>query len=287
MLVDTHCHLHDQEWFTSEQAKNALQDAADRDVKQIICIGTDPDDSKNARDFAAAHQNVYWTFGIHPEFADKYGSGDDGVLAASAVIELASAGGRGSEPLDEESVPLTAKVAQTLVAIGEVGLDYHYDSSSRTSQIRLFEQMLQLAKDQNLPVSLHIREAFSDLWPILDNFPKIRGVVHSFTGSKRDLAEALRREFYIGVNGLITYTTTPLPPLEKMLLETDAPFLTPYHNRDTMNAPGNVREIAAFLSGKMGVAETIIAEQTTYNATQLFGIKFTGGGFFATSDASR
>lgn len=264
MLVDTHCHLHDPEWFTPEQAKNALQDAADRDVKQIICIGTDPDDSKNARDFAAAHQNVYWTFGIHPEFADKYGSGDDGVLATSAVNELASA-----------------------IAIGEVGLDYHYDSSSRTSQIHLFEQMLQLAKDQNLPVSLHIREAFSDLWPILDNFPKIRGVVHSFTGSKRDLAEALRREFYIGVNGLITYTTTPLPPLEKMLLETDAPFLTPYHNRDTMNVPGNVREIAAFLSGKMGVAETIIAEQTTHNATQLFGTKFTGGGFFATSDSSR
>ena len=147
--------------------------------------------------------------------------------------------------------------------------------------------MLQLAKDLDLPVSLHIREAFADLWPILDNFPKIRGVVHSFTGSKRNLAEALRREFYIGVNGLATYTTTPLPPLEKMLLETDAPFLTPYHNRDTMNVPGNVQEIAAFLSGEMGVAETIIAEQTTHNATQLFGTKLTGGGFFTTSDPTR
>lgn len=287
MLVDTHCHLHDPEWFTPEQAKNALLDAAKREIRQIICIGTYPEDSLNARDFAAAHQNIYWTFGIHPEFADKYGSGDDGVLAALAVIELASTGGRGSESLDEESVPLTDKVAQTPIAIGEIGLDYHYDSSSRKSQIHLFEQMLQLAKDLSLPVSLHVREAFFDLWPVLDNFPKIRGVVHSFTGSKRDLAEALRREFYIGVNGLITYTTTPLPPLEKMLLETDAPFLTPYHNRDTMNVPGNVREIAAFLSGKMGVAETIIAEQTTHNATQLFGIKFTGDGFFTTSDPAR
>ncbi len=283
MLIDTHCHLHDQEWFTPGQAKDALQDAASRDVRQVICIGTDPDDSLNARDFALAHQNVYWTFGIHPEFADKFNQGG-GALVNSMVIELASVGGRGPESLDEESVPLTTELTKALIAIGEVGLDYHYDSPSRSTQISLFEQMLQLATDLHLPVSLHIREAFADLWPILDNFPRITGVIHSFTGSKRDLAKALERDFYIGVNGLATYTTTPLPPLEKMLLETDAPFLTPFHNRDTMNVPGNVREIATFLSGKMGVAETIIAEQTTHNATQLFGIKPTGDGFFASSN---
>ena len=267
MLIDTHCHLHDQEWFTPEQAKDALLDAMRHEVNQVICIGTDPDDSRIARDFAAAHQNIYWTFGIHPEFADKY------TMRQNADRHL--------ERAVEKS---TTSPYSRLVAIGEVGLDYHYDSPSRLTQIRLFEQMLQLALDLDLPVSLHIRQAFSDLWPILDNFPHITGVVHSFTGSKRDLAEALRRGFYIGVNGLATYTTTPLPPLEKMLLETDAPFLTPYHNRDTMNVPGNVREIAAFLSGKMGVAETIIEERTTHNAAQLFGIEFTGGGFFTTSD---
>lgn len=256
MLIDTHCHLHDQEWFAPDQAKDALQDAASRDVKQIICIGTDPDDSLSARDFALAHPNVYWTFGIHPEFAEKY-TGEKPTLPSRPI------------------------------AIGEIGLDYHYDSSSRSSQIHLFEQMLQLATDFRLPVSLHVREAFIDLWPILDNFPGITGVVHSFTGSKRDLARALARDFYIGVNGLATYTTTPLPPLEKMLLETDAPFLTPFHNRDTMNVPGNVRTVATFLFGKMGVAETTIAEQTTHNASQLFGIKFTGDGFFAPSDPAR
>lgn len=246
MLIDTHCHLHDPEWFTPAQAKDALLDATKRDVRQIICIGTNHADSLVARDFAAAHQNIFWTYGIHPEFADQYSG----------------------QKIDEELC--------RLVAIGEVGLDYHYDSSSRLAQIRLFEQMLQLATDLHLPVSLHVREAFADLWPILDNFPKVSGVVHSFTGSKRNLAEALRREFYIGVNGLATYTTTPLPPLEKMLLETDAPFLTPFHNRDTMNVPGNVHDVAAFLSGKLGVAESIIAEQTTHNATQLFQLELTG-----------
>lgn len=261
MLIDTHCHLHDQEWFTPEQAKDALLDAASRDVKQVVCIGTDPDDSLSARDFATAHQNVFWTFGIHPEFADKYG---DGAVEKSATNSCSH-----------------------LIAIGEIGLDYHYDSSSRTSQIHLFEQMLQLATNLKLPISLHVREAFADLWPVLNNFPELSGVVHSFTGSKRDLAEALNRGFYIGVNGLATYTTTPLPPLEKMLLETDAPFLTPYHNRGTMNIPGNVSDIAAFLSGKLGVAESIIEEQTTHNATQLFGIEFTGESFFVPSEPAR
>lgn len=291
MLVDTHCHLHDQEWFTPEQAKEALFDATNREVKQVICIGTDLDDSRVARDFASAHQNVCWTFGIHPEFANKY---EDDSWGLEAGLEAMCSNGeaQANKPCNDRRLErATAKPASSPqplpVAIGEVGLDYHYDSPSRSSQIHLFEQMLQLAKDLDLPVSLHIREAFADLWPILDNFPKIRGVVHSFTGSKRNLAEALRREFYVGVNGLATYTTTPLPPLEKMLLETDAPFLTPYHNRDTMNVPGNVQEIAAFLSGKLGVAETIIAEQTTHNATQLFGIKLTGGGFFTASDPTR
>lgn len=268
MLIDTHCHLHDEEWFTPAEAKDALLDAAARDVRQVICIGTDPADSQVARDFATKHQNVYWTFGIHPEFADRY-SGN--LLELPEVAEL--------HALAEHS-------PSAPVAIGEIGLDYHYEPYSRSAQIHLFEQMLQLAKDLSLPVSLHIREAFKDLWPILNNFPEVTGVVHSFTGSKRDLSEALRRDFYIGVNGLSTYTTTPLPPLEKMLLETDAPFLTPYHNRGTMNLPGNVREIAAFLSGKLGVAESVIAEQTTRNATRLFRIEYTGEGFFATPDPS-
>lgn len=156
------------------------------------------------------------------------------------------------------------------VAIGEIGLDYHYDGYDRTAQIHLFEQMLQLAQDLSLPVSLHIREAFDDAWPILDNFPYLTGVVHSFTGGKKDLKKALARELYIGVNGLATYTTPPLPPLEKMLLETDAPFLTPVPFRGTINKPGYVREIATYLSEKLGVAEVNIAEQTTNNAKQLF-----------------
>ncbi len=250
-LIDSHCHLHDQEWFSPGQAEQFLHEASENNVRKIICIGTDPEDSAQARDFAEQHTDIYWTYGIHPENVDKWSKNS---------IDI--------QPLRME----TQKANSKLVAIGEIGLDYHYEPYDRASQIYLFEQMLQLAQDLSLPVSLHIREAFEDAFGVLDNFSQVFGVVHSFTGSKRVLKEALKRDFYVGVNGLTTYSTLPLPPLEKMVLETDAPFLTPAPYRGTMNSPGNIRLIAEFLAGKMGVAENIIAEQTTENAQRLFHI---------------
>ncbi len=251
MLIDTHCHLHDQEWFFPTQAEQCLKHAKENGIEKIICIGTDPEDSQVAQAFASVHQGVYWTYGIHPEHASKF---------SQDAIELA------------KSLLISDTAPSTAVAIGEIGLDYHYDGYDRAAQIALFEQMLQLARDCNLPVSLHIREAFVDAFAVIDNFSDLTGVVHSFTGSKHELKQALDRGFYVGVNGLATYSTINLPPLEKMLLETDAPFLTPIPNRGTMNMPGYVRDIANYLAAKMGVAEQLIAEQTTKNAQQLFHI---------------
>lgn len=248
MLIDTHCHLHDATWFTPEQQAEFLQDARENGVEKIVCIGTNHEDSLCARDFATQHEGTYWTYGIHPEFASRQnGEMRFSELGLSSSLDL----------------PIT---------IGEIGLDYHYDGYDRPAQLRLFEQMLQLATDWDLPVSLHIREAFPDAFAVLDNFPQTRGVVHSFTGSKKDLRQALERGFYIGVNGLVTYTTPPLPPLDRILLETDAPFLTPVPFRGTINKPGYVKQIAAYLATKLGVTELEIAEQTTKNARQIFKI---------------
>lgn len=245
-LIDSHCHLHDQEWFSPEQATEYLQNAFASGVAQVIVIGTDPGDSEKACEFAASHENVYWTYGIHPEYTSH-----------CPIVTV-------------DQAQLEARP----IAIGEIGLDYHYDGYDRTAQIRLFEQMLQLAQDLDLPVSLHLREAFADAWAVLANFPKTRGVIHSFTGSKKELRTALKRGFYIGVNGLATYTTPPLPPLECILLETDAPFLTPKPYRDTIrtNQPAYVKAVAAYLAEKMGVAEEKIAEQTTQNVRSIFQV---------------
>lgn len=243
-LIDTHCHLHDQEWFSPEQAAACLAAAHADGVEQVICIGTDPDDSAVAEQFAASHPGAFWTYGIHPASASET------PLRSLSAAELA---GR-----------------EKLVAIGEIGLDYHYPGYLRDHQIRLFETMLQLAQDLDLPVSLHLREAFADAFAVLDNFPKVTGVVHSFTGCKRDLRQALERGFYIGVNGLATYTTPAVPPLERILLETDAPFLTPVPFRGKINEPRYIAVIAAYLAAKLGVAEDKIVEQTTQNARTIF-----------------
>lgn len=274
MLIDTHCHLHDREFFSADQAEGMLARAHENNVQQVICIGTNSTDSQNAYAFATTHQNVFWTYGIHPEYANDYAGRE--FLTSLEVMKLDFLGGRGFESSDEESVPLTereVKNSAAPVAIGEIGLDYHYDGYDRAAQIHLFEQMLQLAQDHNLPVSLHIREAFADAFAVLDNFPEVSGVVHSFTGSKKDLNRALDRGFYIGLNGLVTYTTPPIPPLERILLETDAPFLTPVPFRGTINEPSHIRSIAVYLAGKMGVAENKIEEQTTQNARKVFNIE--------------
>ena len=276
MLIDTHCHLHDLEWFTPEQQEDFLTEAYNDGVEKVICIGTDPEDSLKAQAFAAAHENVYWTYGIHPEFANTAGdmAGETALLferLKRAKAERAEGAPRKDGRASGSRAKECGLACLLPVAIGEIGLDYHYDHN-RAHQIKLFEEMLQLATSQNLPVSLHIREAFADAWGVLDNFPKVQGVVHSFTGSKRDLRVALERGFYIGVNGLATYTTTPLPPLERILLETDAPFLTPVPFRGTINSPRYIKVIAAYLAQQLGVAETLIAEQTTQNARQIFKV---------------
>ena len=244
MLIDSHCHLHDKEFFTAEEAEKCIARANKAGIEKIVCIGTDHEDSLAARDFAAKHDNIYWTYGIHPENATSgrqagYNFLRDGSLAP--------------------------------VAIGEVGLDYHYEGYDRKAQIKLFEQMLQLAQDNDLPVSFHIREAFDDFFPVVENFPNTRGVVHSFTDSKKVLKRIINEtDFYVGVNGLATYTTLATPPLERILLETDAPFLAPIPHRGEGNEPAYVADIARWLANKLDISIDEVAKTTTNNCAKLF-----------------
>ena len=242
MLIDSHCHLHDREFFSKEEAEQAIKKAAAADVAKIICIGTDPDDSEAARIFAEKHDNIFYTYGIHPSECQKFAA---------------------KKPIGSNK----------LVAIGEIGLDYHYTPETREDQIKLFEELLQLATDKNLPVSFHIREAFDDFFGIIQNFPKIRGVVHSFSDSKKTLKRILNEtDFYVGLNGLATYSTLPTPPLEKILLETDAPFLAPTPYRGTKNEPAYIKEIAGWLAEKTATTLDEVAKITSENVQNLFGI---------------
>ena len=214
-------------------------------VEKIICIGTSHEDSLIAQDFAKSHSGVYWTYGVHPEHAPSKRPETDTLW-------------------DETLAP---------VAIGEVGLDYHYAGYDREAQIRLFEQMLQMAVDHDLPVAFHIREAFQDFFPVVANFPEVRGVVHSFTDSKKVLKRVLSEtDFLVGVNGLATYSTLPLPPLERIILETDAPFLAPTPHRGQTNEPAYISDIARWLAKKIECTIDEIAKVTTDNTIELFGL---------------
>lgn len=241
-LIDSHCHLHDRDFFSEEQAEKMLENANENGVKQIVVIGTGEKDSEEARKFANSHKNVFWTYGVHPEYANNMATNN-----FSPIID------------------------EKLVAIGEVGLDYHQETYDKKAQIQLLEEMLQLATDNNLPVCFHVREAFSDFFGVVSNFPKIKGVIHSFTDSKKSLKKILETtDFYIGVNGLATYSSLPMPPLERIVLETDAPFLTPVPFRGIINESAYIKNIADWLSIKMGVSGEEIAEKTTKNVRNIY-----------------
>lgn len=251
-FIDSHCHLHDEEFFSAEAAEGVLKRSIATGVRRVMVIGTSPKDSANAVKFAESHhENVWAAIGAHPQ--------GDGITDVSAELV--------------NSVGEFAKLeSPKIVAVGEVGLDYHCQGCERESQMRLFEEMMQVARDRKLPVVFHIREAYDDAWSIIDNFSGVRGVVHSFSDDASRLEQALKRDFYVGVNGLATFAPIPLPPLERMLLETDAPFLAPVPHRGKTNEPTYIPDIARFVAKKQGVALEDVARVTTNNSAELFGI---------------
>jgi TatD DNase family protein len=301
MLTDTHSHIHDREtynWALKNHKKENPEDwtpdkllsrAKANGIHRIICVGTTEKDSLEAADFAKRYTSedlrLYSSYGIHPDSAEGF---DIGIFsehktknplfrglhktvpstrrdAAQACLEAQDAKRRIFRR--SENIP----ISNPIIAIGEVGLDYHNGSGNRNAQIKLFEQMLALAKDLDLPLIFHVRDAFSDFFSIVDNFHIKRAVVHSFSDTKPTLEQCLDHDFYIGVNGLATFAKDlPLPPLERILLETDAPFLTPTPFRGKINESANISLIAQYLSDKLGVSYVQISKETEKNAEELF-----------------
>jgi TatD DNase family protein len=245
MLVDTHCHIHEADYPLP--LADVLKRAAEADVGKMILVGTSEKSSEDAIKLAAQHDNLYATVGVHPHDTK------DGIAKIAALAK------------------------QNVVAVGEIGLDYYYNHSPRDVQIAALESQIQTALDNDLPIIFHVREAFPDFWPIFDNFHGIRGVLHSFTDTQNNLDEGLARGLYVGVNGISTFTKDSVQqkmyaaiPLERMLLETDAPFLTPTPYRGTVNEPAYVSEVARFHANLRGINTDDVATATTAGAHVLF-----------------
>jgi TatD DNase family protein len=266
-LVDTHCHIHEsgtsasdpdhtqQKWLAAgnPSPRQLVQSAHDAGVTRLVCVGCALSDSKRAVDFAQAQPQVWASIGIHPHEAK---------LHTDAHI------------LEEFAALVTQP---KVVAIGETGLDYYYNHSDKPDQIAVLEFQLQLAADHNLPVIFHVRQAYDDFWSIFANFPGLTGVLHSFTDSTDNMYRAIKHGLHIGVNGIATFTKDNAQkemfaaiPLSNLLLETDAPYLTPTPVRGTINEPKNVTYITEYLAELRGETAAAIADATTTNAIKLF-----------------
>lgn len=249
-LIDSHCHLHDSEFYPDGR-EEIYQRAIQQGIGMIV-VGTDERSSAEAVAFAESHEQAWAAVGVHPH---------DAKGGWSQIEVLLRAG------------------SQNIVAVGEIGLDYHYNNSPRHVQIQALEAQIQLALDYNLPVSFHVRDAFDDFWPVLDNFHGVRGVLHSFTDTQANLDKGFERGLYVGLNGISTFTRDPdqqilyrAVPLERLLLETDAPFLTPQPFRGKMNEPGYVRLVAEYWARERGVPLAQLCRQTLTTTRTLFGI---------------
>lgn len=268
-FVDTHCHIHEagtttagDEMVRDKWAQGGITDpvpliaeAAASGVNKLICVGCTLKDSRLAVELAQKQANCWASIGIHPHEAKSH---------LDAAVQDAFA-----ELVKEPKV----------VAIGECGLDYYYNHSNKPTQQKLLEFQLALAKKHDLPLIFHIREAFDDFWPIFDTYKGLRGVVHSFSSDRRDLEQILSRGLYVGLNGIMTFTknqeqleAAKAIPLHSLLLETDAPFLTPAPERGTICQPKHVVRTAEFLAGLREEAVADIARATTQNACDLFSI---------------
>ena len=253
-LIDTHTHIHDP---TDRElsAADTFKHAHELGIEKIITIGTDPQNSLQAKEFAeewaGKGEKIFWTYGFHP---NEYTKKDRANL--TNTLNMAS----------------EALKSPQNAAVGEIGLDYHFDGYSAEMQRELLLAMLQLAQDNQKPVSFHVRDAFDDFWPIFDNFKLPTSVMHSFSDSKKNLEESLKRGLYIGVNGLSTFADLAHPPLERMMLETDAPYLTPKPFRGTMNKPGYVKHIAEWATEYYKVDFDEVAAITSANAEKIFKI---------------
>jgi TatD DNase family protein len=253
MLFDSHAHLDDKRFEGETDA--VIARAAAAGVTGILNAGADMDSSKNAMKLARAYPAVYAAVGVHPHDAKLVVNDDYETLAAWT---------------NETKV----------VAIGEIGLDYFYDHSPKDIQQKVFIRQLDVARQTHKPIIIHDRDAHADLLNIVRNEGRgISGVFHCFSGSLEMAGEVIKLGFYVSIAGPVTFTNAAKlkevakeVPLDRLLVETDCPYLTPHPHRGKRNEPALVRLVAEEVARLRGMELEVLAEATTANVKRLFAI---------------
>ena len=252
MIFETHCHL---DYLKTYSLEEIIQRSQDVGIDKFLTIAVEPDNYDTVRELSQRFENVYYTQGTHPHDAKL---------------------------MNEQAYDKIRKRAQDpkMLAVGEIGLDYYYDNSPRDIQQDVFAKQLELAAQVHKPVVIHSRDADQDTMDILAKYMnqlQSRGVIHSFTSGPELAQFAIDNGFYLGFNGIITFKSAnevreivKMTPLENILLETDAPFLTPVPHRGKENAPYYLPHIAQKISEIKEIPVQDVIQQCYQNSLKLF-----------------
>ena len=251
MLIDTHCHLF------YDDLKNDLPGVLDRargmGVNQYICVSTNMEDARECLLMGESHENIFASAGVHPH--DAKDAPEDFV---DQIYDLMT--------------------FDSMVAVGEMGLDYFRNISDPEIQKNVFRAQMGIAQDLKKPVIFHNRDADNDVIKILKEFPDVRGVAHCFSSNLKTAEAFMELGYFISFSGNLTFKNSHLPgvakdlPLDRIMVETDSPYLSPVPHRGKPNEPGRTRFVAEKLAEIHDVPLKIIAEKTSANATHLFGL---------------
>lgn len=252
-IIETHCHL---DYLTAQSTPELIARCDELNIKRLITIAVSEKNLPLVIELTQQYEPVFGTLGIHPHDADDFSD------SVSSFIKT------------------HAKETEKIVAIGEIGLDYYYDNADRNVQRNAFEAQLQIACDLDLPIVVHTREADEDTQAILSNFSntlKRKGVIHSFTSGQTLAQYCLNEEFHLGFNGICTFNTAQnvrdiiaITPIERVLLETDSPYLTPVPYRGKENAPIYLPFIAEQVAQVHGVDVDVVLKHAYQNSLNVF-----------------
>ena len=253
MLFDTHAHMDDRAF--NEDRFSLLESLAEKGVALVMNPGCSLESSRNAVALAEKYPFVYAAVGSHPDVADEV-----------------------NEAVLEEYKKL-CKLSNKVKAIGEIGIDYHYEDIPRELQLKAFRMQMELAREVGLPVIVHEREAHEDGMAVVREFPDVTGVFHCYSGSAEMARQLVDRGWYIGFTGVLTFKnarkaieTAAAIPLDRIVLETDCPYMAPEPFRGRRNDPGYLFRMAEKLAEVRGVSVEEIHAITTENGKRLYRI---------------
>ncbi len=249
-MIDTHSHINFEEY--KENFDTLLAEIQANEVTKVIIPGVDPSTFEEIADLCKKYEMLYGAVGIHPSEWQTYND------------------------ISEKQIYDYAK-EKKIVAIGEIGLDYHYGADTKEEQKSIFIKQLEIAKNTNLPVIIHDREAHEDTFNILQDFDLKNVIFHCFSGNTDFAKKCLDKGYYIAIGGVVTFKnakdlkeSTKIIPLDRLLLETDAPYLAPVPYRGKINSPVYLKYIAQEIANLKNIDIEEVKTQTTLNAQRIF-----------------